>query len=218
MFDWEKRRRHVDPYWRAVALMQFVTVFAMIAGLFLVWWDSAGPDQNAFDLFDTSLQQLRERDPAIIGQPLVVLWLLWPLIVIGALRGFTGILVTPVSYRVLGWVAWVVAMLVLAHFLINYGSELSEDSPLKNGSIGIGFWLTGSSTAIMGALLGMETIIRPVPDPLVGPPVAGGPVDDAERLWTGDYQTCPFCGMLNDPKARKCYNCNNLLFNFSDDS
>jgi RNA polymerase-binding transcription factor DksA len=39
-------------------------------------------------------------------------------------------------------------------------------------------------------------------------------VTDAERLWKGDYQTCPHCGMLNEPGARTCYNCQNLLFSF----
>lgn len=212
MFDWQNRRQNVDPLYRAVYLVQFVLMIAAFAGLFLVWWRSTGADQNAFDLLGDSIEKLSERDPTIIGQPLILLWLLLPLMAISAMRGFTGLLVTPVSYRVFAWISWVVAMLVLAHFLINFGSELSEDSPLKDGRIGIGFWVSGGAITLLGAMLTAETLIHPPEDPLAGKPVAGGPVEDAQRLWEGDYQTCPHCGMLNEPKARKCYNCNNLLF------
>ena len=90
---------------------------------------------------------------------------------------------------------------------------MDEHSPLKDGVIDSGFWLTGSSTALLGGLIIAEGLIKPQDDPFAGQPPSSGPVDDAARIWEGDYQTCPFCGMLNDPQARKCYNCNNLLFN-----
>lgn len=214
MFDW-RTRQNLDPYFRVVYVMQFVAALAMVAGGFLIWWDGPHDDQRVYDLLARSMEQIRERDPAVIGQPLVVLWLLIPMWVISALRGFTGLLVTPVSYRTLALVAWVVAMLALGHFFVSYGDELEENSPLKDGVIDVGFWLTSSSTAILGGLIIIEGIIKPRDDLFAQQPPSSGPVEDAARIWEGDYQTCPYCGMLNDPHARKCYNCSNLLFNVS---
>jgi hypothetical protein len=216
VFDW-KSRQNLDPYYRAVYILQFFAALAMVAGFFLIWWDSPNGDQRAYDLLARSVKQLRERDPAVIGQPLVVLWLLVPAWMISALRGFTGLLVTPVSYRKLALVAWVAALLALGHFYVSYGAELEDRSPLKDGVIDIGFWLTGSSTVLLGALILTEGLIKPRDDPFANQPLTSGPVDDAERIWEGNYQTCPYCGMLNDPQARKCYNCNNLLFQFMQD-
>ncbi len=217
MFEF-KVKRNLDPYFRAVYIMQLIAVIAITAGLFLVWWDGHMSTLTALDILDQSTVELRARNPRVIGQPLMVLWALLPCIVIGGLRAITGVLVTPVWYRRLALVAWGLALLALAHFYVNYGSELDEHSPLKEGSIGIGFWLTTSSTVILGLLILAEYVIRE-PDRtwmVQGP--SGGPVQDAERLWRGEYLTCPHCGMLNDLDAKACYNCKNLLFSFHDDA
>jgi hypothetical protein len=213
VFDWRKRDHNLDPYFRVVYIMQFIAAWAILAGFFLTWWEGDDP-QTVFNLLQRSIDLLVDRDPHLIGQPLVVLWLLWPVFFAGMLRAFTGILVQPVSYRTLALVAWIAAMLVLGHFYINFGDELADNSPLKNGSIGDGFWLTASSVTILGLLILTEFLIRE-PDPLLvrqRPP--SGAVDDAQRIWEGDYQTCPHCGMINEPDARTCYNCRNLLFSF----
>jgi hypothetical protein len=61
-----------------------------------------------------------------------------------------------------------------------------------------------------------EGAIKPRRDPFAASgPTA--PVDDAERLWRGEYQTCPYCGMMNEPGAKSCYSCHNLLFDFTRD-
>ncbi|MBN1565216.1 MAG: hypothetical protein JXA10_15330 [Anaerolineae bacterium] len=217
MFDWRNRDHNLDPYFRAVYIVQFIAAWAVLAGFFLIWWNPDHPasdPQTLFHLLDRSLDMLADRDPHLIGQPLIVLWLLWPDLFAGLLRGFTGILVQPVEFRILAAVAWIAAMLTLGHFYINFGEELAEKSPLKNGSIGAGFWLTASSVTVLGLLILTEFIIRK-PDPTIfrqKPP--SGAVDDAQRLWEGDYQTCPHCGMINEPDARACYNCRNLLFSF----
>jgi hypothetical protein len=210
-------KRNLDPYFRAVYIMQLIAVIAMFAGMFLIWWQ--GVDSlNAFDLYDRSTAELRDRSPHVLGQPLVVLWFLWPCVVICGLRGFTGVLVTPVAFRTLALLAWFVSLLALGHFYINFGDDLAPASPLKDGQIHAGFWLTASSTVILGLLLVVETLIRVrEEDPFLPQQGPTAPVDDAERLWRGEYQTCPYCGMLNEPAAKACYNCHNLLFNFEED-
>jgi len=71
---------------------------------------------------------------------------------------------------------------------------------------------------ILGLLVLVEgTIKEPEKTWAAQGPATGVPVDDAERLWRGDYQACPYCGMLNEPQARTCVNCHNLLFNFKDE-
>jgi len=217
MFNW-RTRTNLDPYFRAVYAMQFVAALAAAAGLFLRWWDGPTIDAlTAFNLLDRSLRQFRDRDPAVITQPLGVLWLLGPAILAGALRGFTGLLVVPVWYRKLALVAWGVGFLSLAHFYINYGRQLADDSPLKDGHIQIGFWLTCSSTLLLGLLILTEWLIRPQSDTWAAQgPVEGKPVNDAERLWRGEYLTCPHCGMLHELGARSCFNCHNVLFDFRD--
>jgi hypothetical protein len=135
---------------------------------------------------------------------------------VSVLRGATGVLVAPVSYRVLVFVFWVLAALGLGHFYINFSGDLPDYSTLAAGTLRPGFWLTGSSCIILGLLILTESLIRPYDDMLavVEEP---RPVDDAERLWRGDYQICPYCGTLNEPDARACYSCRNLLFNFMGD-
>lgn len=216
MFEWKKRDHNLDPVFRTAYIMQFITVWAVLAGFCLPWWNGDDP-QTVFHLLNRSLSKLTNRDPSIIGQPLVVLWLLWPVWIVSLLRAATGLLVQPVAYRKLAAIAWVAAMLPLAHFYINFGDDLSANSPLKDGTIGDGFWLTSLSVVILGLLILVEFVIRE-PDPIMArqkPP--SGAVGEAERLWEGDYQTCPHCGMLNEPGARSCYNCKNLLFDFGPD-
>lgn len=217
MFD-RKARRNLDPYFHVLYAMQLIAVIATAAGLFLAWW--GGPQTQtltAFDLLNQSVDKLHTRKPSIFIQPLVVLWLIAPSIAVSAVRSFTGVLVAPVWYRRLALAVWGIAALALAHFYINYGHELTPDSPLKNGHIQIGFWLTGSSTAILGLLILAEGIIKPPDTWAVQGFVTGGPVDDAERLWRGEYLTCPHCGMLNELGARSCFNCHNILFDFRDE-
>ncbi len=92
---------------------------------------------------------------------------------------------------------------------------LPENSPLRAGAIGAGYRLTVLAVVILGLLVGFEARIKLPDRPWAQQGrVRGGPVEDAERLWRGDYQTCPHCGMLNEPGARTCYNCQNLLFDF----
>jgi hypothetical protein len=218
VFSW-KTQPNLDPYLRAAYAMQCISVLAILGGLFLVWWQGPAIENlTAFNLFNRSLDDLRERDPKFIAQPLNVLWLLWPAILISAIRGVTGILVTPVWFRRLALVAWVAALLALGHFYINYGDELAKVSPVKDWEIGIGFWLTASSTVILGLLILTEGIIK-APDLTWMPPqpTAKGPVNDAERLWRGEYLTCPHCGMLNELGSKTCFNCHNLLFDFRGD-
>jgi hypothetical protein len=218
VFNW-KVRRNLDPYFRAVYAMQLIAACAVVAGLFLAWWGGGHGDHlTAFDILDRSTMELRQRKPTGIVQPLVVLWLLWPFVIVAGLRSFTGILVTPVWYRRLTLAAWVPALLALLHFYINFGDQVAADSPLKDGHIQIGFWLTASSVVILGLLILAEGTIKEPDDTWAAQgPTGGGPVEDAERLWRGEYQSCPYCGMLNEPQARTCVNCHNLLFNFEDD-
>jgi len=213
VFSW-KTKRNLDPYFRVLYGMQMIAVLATIAGLGLVWWDGAAIEpQTAFDLLGRSVALIRERDPAVIGQPLVVLWFLMPLLVVAGVRAMIGLAVVPVSFRSLALVAWVLALLVLVHFHVNYGDDVPPDAPLKEGAIQPGFWLTGSSAVILGLLTLSEFIIR---EPDTAWASNQGPVDDAERLWRGEYRACPHCGMFNDPQAKTCYNCRGLLFHFDD--
>jgi hypothetical protein len=218
VFSW-KVKPNLDPYWRAVYIMQAIGALAVFGGLFLVWWH--GPEiehLTAFNLLSRSLDDLRDRNPKIVAQPLVVLWLLWPNILISAVRGITGIVVAPVWYRKLALAAWAAAMGALIHFYLNYGNQLAADSPLKEGRIGVGFWLTASSTVILGLLILAESVIRePDLSWMPPPPSSKGPVSDAERLWRGEYITCPHCGTLNELGSKTCYNCRNLLFDFRGD-
>jgi hypothetical protein len=215
VFSWKVRdESKLVPIFRTVHFFQLVAVFTIIAGLFLVWWKS-DPMLTAFDLLGKSIARLKDRDVSGAVNPLLVLWLLWPVIVVALLRAITGLMVAPVSYGKLALLLWGVAMLALAHYFITYGDSPPENSPLGAGAIGAGFWLTGLAVVILGALLSLETRIKLPERPWAQQgPVRGGPVDDAERLWRGDYQTCPHCGMLNEPGARTCYNCQNLLFDF----
>jgi hypothetical protein len=215
VFSW-RVKANLDPYYRAVYILQLIAVITVVSGLFLVWWDGV-ETFTAWHLLDRSLDEIRERSVTVLGQPLVVLWLLWPSVVVSALRSCTGVLVTPVAFRRLALVTWGVSVLVLAHFYVNFGDDIPARSPLRNGEIQIGFWLTGSSTVILGLLILVEGLIKPKEPIFSVREEVTGPVNDPDRLWRGDYMTCPFCGMLNEPSARSCYNCNNLLFNFSDE-
>ena len=214
MFSW-KTQENLDPYFRAVYVLQFIAVCCVVGGLFLVWWDGADTF-TAFDLLNRSAREVIDRDLAVLGQPLVVLWVIWPSVIVSALRSFTGVLVTPIAFRRWALATWALAMLALAHFFINFGDDLPERSPLRDGKIQVGFWLTGSSMLILGLLILVEGQIKPKQAFFDVRQEATGPVNDPERLWRGDFLTCPFCGMLNEPSARTCYNCHNLLFNFDD--
>jgi hypothetical protein len=216
VFSWKvKDESKLVPIFRTVHFLQLVAVITITTSLFLVWWKS-DPTMTAFDLFGRGITRLKNRDVSGAINPLLVLWLLWPLIVAALLRAITGMIVAPVSYRVLALLLWGAAMLALVHFFVTFGSSpLPENSPLDAGAVGPGFWLTGLALVILGLLLAFETRIKLPDRPWAQQgPVRSGPVDDAERLWRGDYQTCPHCGMLNEPGARTCYNCQNLLFDF----
>lgn len=218
MFTRDFDQPDVDPYFRALYLLQFVAALAITAGMALTWW-SGMRDYSAFDLLGRSINRFKEDRLFAVFQPLLLLWLLWPLVLISLLRGITGILVTPVSYRVLALVLWVVALLVLAHFYINFGDEdLSDQAPLKNGVLAVGFWLTSTSTTLLGLLILAEMVIKPQDVDRFAPHGPATMVDDAERIWRGDYQSCPYCGTLNEPGAKTCYSCHNLLFSITDDS
>jgi len=218
VFSWrDEDQPRLDPYFRVVYAMQFVAVIAIVAGLLLTWWTGREQAMSGFDLLGMTTDDLEQRSPHVLAQPLVVLWALWPVVVVSGLRGFTGMLVTPVSYRGLALVMWGFSLLALGHFYINFGEDLPERSPLIDGHVSEGFWLTASSCAILGLLILTEYLIRPpYRDPFKSSRVKPSEaVDDAERLWQGQYMTCPYCGMLNEPGARACYNCKNLLFDFS---
>ncbi len=142
-----------------------------------------------------------------------MLWLLWPSVVVLGLRSFTGILVAPVSYRWLAMIAWLAAMGAVAHLGVYAEGTLS---PLDEGHIQPGFWLTALATAALGVLLVVEGLIKP--REVIRSPNDRAPAEvDAESLWRGEYITCPFCGALNSPNAKKCYNCRILLFDFDDE-
>lgn len=217
MFDWKQQVHNawMTRYVRLLHAMQLVAVGCMIAGFFLVWWDARDP-QSYWDLLNRSTHELRARDPNFIGQPLMVLWFLWPVLIASTLRGLTGILVTPVWYRRLALVAWVLALLSLGHYYINWGEDLPERSPLRDGVIGIGFWLTLSSAAILGVLILAEWFFR---DPDEGTIFAAQETvrnqDEATAkgpAWQDEFVTCPYCGMLNDRRAEACMSCGNVLF------
>ena len=199
----------LDPYFRAVYLMQIIAVFATLAGMGLAWWRGE-VDYSAYRLLNFTLMPLREGDPAVVGQPFLVLWLIVPSLVVSGLRGMTGVIVAPVTLRRLALAVWIVSVLSLVHFIINFGPPATDRAVLGYGTIQPGFWLTVSSTVILGMLIASEWVIRP---PL--PREAARPLDDAGRIWRGEYQTCPHCGMLNEPDAKACVNCSNLLFNFT---
>ncbi len=107
MFAWKvKDESKLVPLFRTVYFLQLVAVLTMVVGLFLVWWNS---DQslNAFDLFDRGITRLMDRDRTGTINPLLVLWLLWPVLLISGLRGLIGLMVPPVSFGWLALVAWV---------------------------------------------------------------------------------------------------------------
>jgi hypothetical protein len=211
-----KFKQNRDPHYRVAYTLQFITVIVAVIGLALVWW--RGSDTyNAFGLLGRSTAELKERSPNTLGQPLIILWLRWPSIVISGMRSFTGILVTPVSYRMLALAAWIIALGALAHFYINFGGgDIPERSPLKDGTLQAGFWVTAVPTLLLGLLILSESLLKPNKDPFLTQPPAA-PVVDAERLWRGDYTSCPVCGTLNEPSAKTCYNCRYLLFNFMEE-
>jgi len=208
-----------DPYFRAVHLMQLIMVVIIIAGLIFHWWEGAAKTFSGFGLMSQGLKPLLDIDPDVLGQPLLTLWLLWPAIVIAGMRGVAGVLVTPVSFRLLSLVALLIGAGAVGHFYINFGvGTLPDASPLPQGEIQIGFWI--STIATVGAILLtlVEYIIQPHYDPFAKPLQASPtPVTDPERLWQGDYKSCPYCGTLNEPGAKACYGCHNLLFNFMDE-
>jgi len=213
VFSWKiKDERNLLPYFRVVHFLQLVAVGAMVTGLFLVWWKD-GDSLSGFRLLDKSITRLLNRDVAGMGHPLLILWLLWPVVIVTGLRAAIGLMVPPVSFGWLGLVMWVLAALALVHFYVTFGDDLPDYSPLDDGSIRVGYCLTVMAVGLLGALLLIETRIRQPEDPWASQGVVrGGPVDDARRLWEGAYQTCPHCGMLNEPGARTCFNCQNLLF------
>lgn len=200
----------LDKYFRAVYGMQVVAVLSTLGGMALAWWNGA-VHYSALDLLNLALSPLAARDSALTGQPLIVLWLLVPSLAVSGLRGVTGMLVTPVAYRWLALVLCGISGLVLAHFYLNTGAVAVSRDGLDAGSLGPGFWLTGSSSVILGLLILAEWTIRP---PLSAFAPGGGPppTDDPARRWQGGYQSCPSCGVLNPPDARRCYNCRRLLF------
>ena len=204
---------NLDPVFRTVYLMQTVTVAAILAGMGLAWWRGEA-DYSAYRLLNLSIYPLREGDPAVVGQPFLLLWLMIPSLLVSGLRGMTGMIVSPVTFRRVAQAVWFVAVLSLAHFYVNFGALAADRVALGEGTVRPGYWLTVTSTAILGALIASEWAIRP---PLAREG-ASRPMDDAERIWRGDYQTCPYCGTLNEQDAIACINCNNLLFNFTHSS
>lgn len=210
------RKQHVSlsRRFQLVYILQLCAVVAIFIGMFLIWWE--GVDRlTALDLLGRTTGDIERRNPQILGQPLIVLWLLWPSVVVSGLRSFTGILVAPVSYRWLAMIAWLAAMGAVAHFYISFGGE-GTSSPLDEGHIQPGFWLTALATAALGVLLVVEGLIKP--REVIRNPNDRAPAEvDAESLWRGEYITCPFCGALNRPNAKKCYNCRILLFDFDDE-
>jgi hypothetical protein len=200
---------------KAVYMLQLVAAISMLLGLCLSWWESGSHHYTALRLFQRSLDLLEERSVSPLFQPTLALWLLWPVIIGSVLRGATGMIVPLVSFRRQIQVFWFFAMLVLIHFYISFGAEQRDVQPsAADGSIDIGYWLTCSSTILLGMLLLIEWILTPRVDKwqLKG---TIKPITD-DQLWSGEYRSCPYCGMLNNPKAKSCYNCRNLLFNFKD--
>ncbi len=212
MFGWKSRGGAVEPVFRRVYALEAVAALAMLAGFALVWWQGHDPE-TAFNLFDRGSRELRHRDPRFVFQPLLVLWLMWPSLVISGVRGLTGIVVQPVSFRWLAQTMWGISVLPLVHFYLNYRESIPEFSPLQDGSIGTGFWITGGAVILLGGALLIESLIHE-PEDWGAPPPVTLPADEAQVLWDGKYLACPVCGMLNDPQARTCASCRSLLFNF----
>ena len=209
-----KQKDDLSLHFQAVYALQLAAVVAMFAGMFLIWWE--GIDRlTALDLLGQTADAIEDRSPHVLGQPLIVLWLVWPSVIVSGLRSFTGILVAPVSYRWLALAAWVAAMGAVVHFYISFGGD-AVASPLREGRIQPGFWLTALATALLGGLLVVEGLIKPR-EAVPGAEDVTQPVTDAESLWRGDYLTCPYCGALNKRQAKTCYNCRILLFDFRDE-
>lgn len=209
-----KQNQRLGRRFQLVYILQLCAVVATFIGMFLIWWE--GVDRlTALDLLGRTTGDIERRSPQILGQPLIVLWLLWPSVVVSGLRSFTGILVAPVSYRWLAMIAWLAAMGAVAHFYISFGGE-GASSPLDDGHIQPGFWLTALATAALGVLLVVEGLIKPR-EVFRGQDDRAPAEVDAESLWRGEYITCPTCGALNRPNAKKCYNCRILLFDFHDE-
>jgi hypothetical protein len=217
MFSWKKVDDSINPRLRFLHVLQLIAVLSFFVGICLAWWRS-DHTSSALNLMGRSIKVFIKRDYLSVGEPLLVLWLLWPLMVVGLLRAITGIMVAPVSYRRLALATWGAALLALGHFYINFHHGAPADSMLHGGTMQRGFWLAAVSASILGVLILAENVFtRPPLDRFAKQEViSSGAVEEAERLWRGDYQSCPYCGMLNEPGAKTCYNCRNLLFNFLD--
>ncbi len=161
MFTAKDKKSTLDPYFRIAYFLQVVAAGAMAAGMFLTWWGGGtGDSLTGFDILSRSVDRLRGRSPLVVLEPLFMLWFAGPVIVVSLLRGMTGILVVPVWYRKVAFATWALAAFALAHFFINYGHNLASSSPLKDGNIRPGFWLTTSSAMILGVLILTESLIR----------------------------------------------------------
>ena len=58
-----------------VYILQLCAVVAIFIGMFLIWWE--GVDRlTALDLLGRTTGDIERRNPQILGQPLIVLWLL----------------------------------------------------------------------------------------------------------------------------------------------
>jgi len=208
-----KLNDNLSLYFQAVYALQLAAVVGMFAGMFLIWWE--GLDRlTALDLLGQTTGTIAQRSPQILGQPLLVLWLVWPSIVVSGLRSFTGLLVAPVSFRWLAVAAWVAALGAIVHFYISFGGDAGA-SPLHEGEIRPGFWLTALATIALGGLLAVESRLKPRAA-IPGVDDRRQPVTDAESLWRGDYLPCPYCGTLNRRRAKTCCGCGILLFDFED--
>ncbi len=200
---------------KAVYMLQLVAAISMLLGLCLSWWESGSHHYTALRLFQRSFDLLEEHSVSPLFQPTLALWLLLPVMIGSVLRGATGMIVPFVSFGRQMLVFWFIAMLVLIHFYISFGAEQRDIQPsLADGSIDIGYWLTSTSTILLGVALITEQVLTPRLDKWLHKGVIKPVTDD--QLWAGAYRSCPYCGMLNDPKAKSCYNCRNLLFNFKD--
>ncbi|NLX08639.1 MAG: hypothetical protein GXY36_03200 [Chloroflexi bacterium] len=198
---------------RVVYLLQLAAVLTMAVGMTLVWWQDTGT-LTALDLLERSTRELQERSGRVIGQPLLVLWLLVPVIIVAASRSVAGLLVTPVSLWWLALATWLLALLAVSHFLIAFGGELPAEAPLLPGTIQPGYWLTALAVIALGVLLVGEVVFRPRRvDRFMTPPpkvslVEPEPVEEESR-----YINCPYCGALNVHDASVCLQCQNVLVN-----